>query len=195
MGRTNDELSKGIFHEPGLLFHGTDVEFKPGDTVLPAQKAGVRPVWASQGIKGEVAYATPDPESAQFFANDASRINRNSHDHPRVYEVEPIEPSDVSVHPLRGSVTRMSIEKGDVTGKLEEPDQHISATGFRVKREAWGPDKRLCRDCSGAGHKHEYVQTSSAGESPRWAKTGNRVHCDNCEGTGLVNSEDRQKGW
>lgn len=192
MGRSNDELSKGIFHEEGMLFHGTDTEFAPGDTVLPAQKAGVKPVWSSQGIKGDVAYATPDPEAAAFFANDATRINRQDFDHARIYQVEPIDETDTRTKPLYAMVTRMSINKSEETGKLEEPEEVLSPSGFRVKKQVTGPDERLCRKCSGQGHHAEYVQTSAA--PVKWAATGNRTHCQDCDGTGVVGADSR-KGW
>lgn len=193
MGRNNAELSKGIFHEKGMLFHGTSVEFNPGDEILPAQKAGVTPVWQSQGVKGNEAFATPDPEAAAFFANDASRIRHNSSGHARVYEVEPINHSDVTKSNLLMMVTRMSIQKGKETGSHEEPEELRSPTGFRVKRQAWGPDQRLCRRCSGQGHHDEYVQTSTS--PAKWSTTGNRLHCQDCNGSGLVPSEYREKGW
>lgn len=109
------------------LFHGTHRRFKPGDVILPATGAGVRPNWGRKSKNDpELAYSTPDMDTAQYFAKTAHFLNReNRTSRARVYEVAPVNPENTEWSQL---------------GKTDTGDpimQQASREGYRVIRRAW----------------------------------------------------------
>ena len=120
-----DHLSPSQFR----LFHGTTADLKPGDTVLPARTLGVARHWASSH-KGTEAFATEHLPTARYFASIAAMVTGGSKTPHFVYEVEPVDPSDVRTRDLQR-------EKG-----APEVIEHRSKQGFRVKGKVWeGPEK------------------------------------------------------
>lgn len=70
------------------LYHGTDVDFKPGALVLPGILIGRQNHPLS---KKDKVYLSTNPNIARIFANDFKRPGKVA----KVYEVEPVDPAKV----------------------------------------------------------------------------------------------------
>ena len=107
--------------EPGpQFFHGTHVDFNPGDVVRPRAATGANPNFDPEpGFNAEDrAYASDHPASALFYGvNSAERNNKNGAYDAKVYHVEPIDHKDIELD-KEGSV---------IMGKA-----FSSKSGFRV---------------------------------------------------------------
>jgi hypothetical protein len=90
------------------MYHGTDHEFQPGDIVKPGMN--------------DKAYATDNATWASVFANDKARFggpkNTPTGKSPRLFRVEPLDPSEVETG-MMGTMTYA----------------HTSKLGFRVVAE------------------------------------------------------------
>lgn len=103
------------------LLHGTGAVFSPGDIVSPAEVAGVESPSSWDYKEAEqYAHATTHPSTAASFAF----FNADHRETPRVYGVEPVDPSDVRSDPYMEG----------------EPGSNVrSRAGFRVVGEATHP--------------------------------------------------------
>lgn len=74
----------------GPMFHGSPHKFSVGDVVTPQRH--------------DEAYATSDPDSASNFGavEGYRQTNLKSSEH-KVFRVEPVDPSDVSVEKVYGA--------------------------------------------------------------------------------------------
>lgn len=129
---------------PDTYYHGTRRTFAPGDLILARSK--------------QVAHATPNLTTAKVFGEDG-----------RVYEVEPLDPTDVFTR-------RMKYTQGEVHYET------LSETGFRVIRQVWQDDgqDRLTIDDAEDGFLRECDECgriTDAGEAPDWP---NGV-CERCD--------------
>lgn len=99
------------------LFHGTHMEFNPGDLVLPISHTGQEPNSTKNlRINRNLAHATPDLEAAKGYAGIAiAGERRHQGARARVYQVEPVDPSSLR-------------EKGDTVS---------SPYGFKVVKRVW----------------------------------------------------------
>jgi hypothetical protein len=89
--------------EPGPqfedLYHGTNLEFNPGDLILPRAETGAQPTFDPEpGFNlDDRAYASTHPASAHFYAVNATQRAGQSYDENKIYKVEPVDPSDVEL--------------------------------------------------------------------------------------------------
>ena len=112
-------------HLNGLLFHGTAHQFKEGDVILPASKAGVKSNWGAKSKNNpNFAHATENLESARYFASVASIGKEGAV--PRVYQVEPVNPETAQWHEKRFAGGK---------GGYSTYREHISPDGYKVLRE------------------------------------------------------------
>lgn len=92
-----------------VLYHGTNVSFKPGDVIKP-QATGTLHEAIQRGSgdwtvseadrKTPMAFATPDLKDARFYANQTSfpdviKRRQSKSRTPKVYHVEPINPKSI----------------------------------------------------------------------------------------------------
>jgi len=116
MPRNNADFQAG-------LFHGTAEKLSPGDLVIP--NGNGRSHWGTP----EHAYATDDYAAASYFGRAASQT-KNPVSSPTeasqhyVYEVEPLDKSEVVSSPLTGFLRENS--------DSEEANEFLSKKGFRV---------------------------------------------------------------
>jgi hypothetical protein len=106
--------------EPGPQFyHGTHVDFNPGDVVKPRAATGANPNFDPEpGFNEEDrAYASDHPASALFYGVNSTQRNSLGFDDAKVYHVEPIDPKDVEL---------------DKEGSVIMGNAFSSKSGFRV---------------------------------------------------------------
>ncbi len=99
------------------LFHGTHVDFKPGDLVLPLSHTGAEPVSTRNlRINKHLAHASTDINEAKEWAGK-SAVGKTSDGttRARVYQVEPVDPDTLR-------------EKGSTVS---------SPFGFKVVKRVW----------------------------------------------------------
>jgi hypothetical protein len=75
------------------LFHGTHMDFSPGDLVLPISHTGAEPNSTKNlRINRNLAHATPDLEAAKHHAGVSTVGKKNDPDvRARVFQVEPVD--------------------------------------------------------------------------------------------------------
>jgi hypothetical protein len=105
---------------PQFLYHGTNLHFEPGDVVRPRAETGANPNFDPEDDgfnQGDRAYASTHPASAHFYAVNATQRAGQSYDDNRIYQVEPVDPSDVEL---------------DDEGSIIMGKAFSSKSGFRV---------------------------------------------------------------
>lgn len=83
---------------PQFLYHGTNLNFEPGDQILPREVTGANPTFDPEDDgfnKGDRAYAATHPAAAHFYAVNATQRAGQGYDDNKIYEVEPIDTDDV----------------------------------------------------------------------------------------------------
>lgn len=110
------------------LYHGTNKPFKRGDVILPASKAGVKPVTVAANEGSDIGYDQPSDitkhpysdydlahasENAGISASYAHRAVETFGGQFHLYRVAPVNPDDVH---------------------HESEDEYSSPSGFRVIR-------------------------------------------------------------
>jgi len=114
-------------HLNEALFHGTGRQFKKGDVILPANKAGVETNWGAKSKNDpNMAYATDDLDSAKYFARVASIPDQKAR--PRVYQVEPVNPESAQWTEKKFAGGR---------GGSSTIREHVSPEGYRVVQRVW----------------------------------------------------------
>lgn len=111
------------------LFHGTHVEFNPGDIIRPANKVenvqinyGSNPVYKEEA--GTHAYATDDIEEAKWFAGESARMNKGE---AKVYKVKPL--GKTKKRPL------YDLENEDLPKEARSVKEYLSRKGFKVVKK------------------------------------------------------------
>ena len=115
--------------EPGpQFFHGTHVDFNPGDVVQPRAATGANPNFDAEPEEkhevnrpafnpGSVAYATDTPDSALFYGSVSAKNAKLHSKEAKVYQVEPMNHEDLNP---------------DVEGSIWGGKAFSSKSGFRV---------------------------------------------------------------
>lgn len=114
------------------MYHGTHVDFNPGDIIKPGSQLPDRPV--NYGVNpaygdevGTHAFATNDLEEAAWFAQESAG---NHGGDPKVYEVEPV--GKVTTRPLYDP------ENEDLPEEARSVMEHLSEEGFKVVKRHGG---------------------------------------------------------
>jgi len=116
-----------------VLFHGTGHRFKKGDVVLPASQIDVERNWGAKSKNDpNYAYATNDVDQAKYFADIASLFGVGRH--PRVYQVEPVNPDTAG--------WRVKNFPGGRDGGSRSFREHASPDGYRVVKQVWTRPKK-----------------------------------------------------
>lgn len=104
------------------LFHGTHMDFQPGDLILPISHTGAEPNNTKNlRINRNLAHATPDINAAKHHAGVSTVGRKHEGDvRARVFQVEPVDPDSLR-------------EKGDTVS---------SPYGFRVIKHVWSRSTR-----------------------------------------------------
>lgn len=119
-------------HLNEILFHGTGYKFKKGDVILPASQAKVSTNWGAKSKNDpNYAYATDDIEQAKYFAATASLFDKSRH--PRVYQVEPVNPDTAGWREKKFAGGR---------GGSQSFREHASSEGYRVVKHVWTKRKK-----------------------------------------------------
>ena len=107
--------------KPGSQFyHGTHLDFNPGDLVQPREVTGANPNFDPEPDfnQGDRAYVADHPASALFYGvNSAEKNNKNGAYDAKVYQVEPVNPKDL---------------EWDDEGSMITGNAYSSKSGFRV---------------------------------------------------------------
>lgn len=107
--------------KPGSQFyHGTHLDFNPGDIIQPRAATGANPNFDPEPDfnQDDRAYATDHPASALFYGvNSAERNNKNGAYDAKVYHVEPLDHEDL---------------EPDEEGSIIMGNAFSSRSGFRV---------------------------------------------------------------
>lgn len=121
-------------HLNEVLFHGTGYKFKKGDVILPASQIDVERNWGAKSKNDpNYAYATNDMDQAKYFAHIASLFGGGRH--PRVYQVEPVNPDTAG--------WRVKNFPGGRGGGSRSFREHASSEGYRVLKQVWRKPKKV----------------------------------------------------
>ena len=106
--------------EPGpQFFHGTHVDFNPGDLIQPRDAVKANPNFKPEpGFnQGDRAYATDNPASALFYGINSAEVNKRGFHAAKVNHVEPVDHKDLET---------------DKEGSIVNGNAFSSRSGFRV---------------------------------------------------------------